>query len=84
MMRPVSRVDYGRFVPVYMFLAQPAWDFSPVPPQTEGITIKPDLMRAGAADKIRSPNLYCQARGKLQDVELINPEKTLRKFIGSY
>jgi hypothetical protein len=40
-------------------------------------------MRAEAAVKIRSPNLIGQARGKLHDEELINPEKTPRKFIGS-
>ena len=39
MMRPVHRVDYGRFVPVYISFAQLAWDFSPVSSQTAGITI---------------------------------------------
>jgi hypothetical protein len=41
-------------------------------------------MLAEAAGKIWPPAFVAQFAAKLQDEELTSPEKTMRKFIGTY
>jgi hypothetical protein len=41
-------------------------------------------MRAEAADKIWPPAFVVRFAAKLHDEELMSPEKTMRKFRGSY
>ena len=85
MMRSDQIVCYGSFVPVCHIFRTTGWDISPVALRTANkLSSLTRLMRVKAADKIRSPAFVARFAGKLPDEELMRPEKTMRKFIGSY
>ena len=85
MMRSDPVVCYGSFVPVCHIFRTRAGTLVPLPyGQPNKLSSATRLMRVKAADKIRSPAFVARFAGKLPDEELMRPEKTMRKFIGSY